>query len=234
MQGNGLLSALTSGKNKLGLAFYEVYLERGKVLCEAGSVGRYVYFPLSCVVSFVAVSAEGQGVETALVGSEGLCGVATSWLGQPSFTRCVVQIEGAAVRFSAADFRRELRSNEALRRIVITHSEAVLAQVQQGVLCAALHTIEQRLCRWLLMIRDRVAAQPLPLTQEFLAGMLAANRGSVTVAAKALQTAGLIKYSRGSIMITDHAGLERAACECYRTVTRHCSRLVARSAQAIA
>lgn len=227
LPGNLLFSAMSEEtRARVRRHCREVDLARGQVLCEAGSIARYVYFPVSCVISLVAVAESGQGVETAIVGRDGAYGFAASWLAKPSFARSLVQISGAAARIGVADFRREFNRSENLRHIVAAYVETILAQAQQGVLCNALHNVEARLARWLLMIGDRVDREALPLTQEFLAGMLAANRGTVTLAARALQAAGLIRYTRGSIVISHRRGLEAAACECYRAINRHSAHLL--------
>jgi hypothetical protein len=135
-----------------------------------------------------------------------------------SFNRCLVQLEGAMVRCPIELLRAEFESSEHVRDLFVSYSETQLSQVQQTVACNAMHTTEQRMCRWLLMMHDRAEGEALPYTHEFLAHMLGANRKSVTLAALSMQAAGLISYHRGHIQVLDRPGLEKAACECYAIV----------------
>jgi hypothetical protein len=135
-----------------------------------------------------------------------------------SFNRCLVQLEGSIVRCPIELLQSEFKRSEHVRDLFVSYSETLLSQVQQTVACNAMHTTEQRICRWLLMMHDRAEGEALPYTHEFLSHMLGANRKSVTLAAQSLQTAGLISYYRGNIKVLDRPGLEKASCECYGIV----------------
>jgi Crp-like helix-turn-helix domain len=135
-----------------------------------------------------------------------------------SFNRCLVQFEGGMVRCPIDFLQLEFEHSEHVRNLFVSYSETLLSQVQQTVACNALHSTEERMCRWLLMMHDRAEGEALPYTHEFLSHMLGANRKSVTLAAQSLQTAGLISYQRGKIRVVDRAGLEQASCECYAIV----------------
>jgi hypothetical protein len=135
-----------------------------------------------------------------------------------SFNRCLVQLEGSMVRCPIKFLQAEFEGSENVRNLFVSYSETLLSQVQQTVACNAMHTTEQRMCRWLLMMHDRAQGKALPYTHEFLSHMLGANRKSVTLAALSMQSAGLISYRRGRIQVLDRRGLEKAACECYSIV----------------
>jgi hypothetical protein len=135
-----------------------------------------------------------------------------------SFNRCLVQLEGGMVRCPIELLQSEFKKSEHVRNLFVSYSETLLSQVQQTVACNALHSTEERMCRWLLMMHDRAEGEALPYTHEFLSEMLGTNRKSMTIAAQALQTAGLISYRRGRIQIVNRAGLEKASCECYAIV----------------
>jgi CRP-like cAMP-binding protein len=143
-----------------------------------------------------------------------------------AYARCVVQFPGSADRILASDFKKEFNRNPHVRQVVLSYVEALLIQFQQSALCGTLHKVENRLARWLLVMRDRADSDTLPLAQEFLAEMLGVSRTTVSAAARSLQSADLITYRRGRINIRDHRGLERAACECYRVVRAHLERLL--------
>jgi hypothetical protein len=135
-----------------------------------------------------------------------------------SFNRCIVQLEGHSVRCPIEVLQDEFKSSEHVRDLFVSYSETLLSQVQQTVACNSMHTTEERICRWLLMMHDRAGGEALPYTHEFLSHILGANRKSVTLAAQSMQNAGLISYRRGTIQVLDRAGLEQASCECYAIV----------------
>jgi hypothetical protein len=166
----------------------------------------------------LTVLENGSAIETANIGREGAFGLFAAMYSRASFNRCLVQLEGSMVRCPIGPLQLEFTRSEYVRDLFVSYSETQLSQVQQTVACNALHTTGQRICRWLLMMHDHARGEDLPYTHEFLSQMLGANRKSVTLAAQAMQTAGLISYRRGKIKILDRAGLERAACECYATV----------------
>jgi CRP-like cAMP-binding protein len=202
----------------------EIALERGKVLQEADAPIDYVYFPYSGMVSLMAVMPDRQAVETATVGAEGAVSLSAG-LGSPfAVSRAVVQFSGTAARVPAERLAALAEESAAIRAVIVRYNDALFAQIQQSVACNALHDVEARLCRWLLHARDRLGSDTLPLTQEFLARMLVVRRTTVTLTARALQSAGIIQCRRGLIEIRDAAALEAKACECYRATRRRVER----------
>jgi CRP-like cAMP-binding protein len=195
-----------------------VELKLGAVVCEAGGLLKHAYFPRGAVLSLLTVLENGSAIETANIGREGAFGLFAAMYSRVSFNRCLVQLEGAMVRCPIEVLRSEFEHSEQVRDLFVSYSETQLSQVQQTVACNAMHTTEERMCRWLLMMHDRADGEALPYTHEFLSHMLGANRKSVTLAALSMQSAGLINYRRGRIQVLDRRGLEKAACECYAIV----------------
>src|SRR5471030_2694799 len=190
----------------------------GAVICEAGGILKHAYFPEGGVLSLLTVLENGSAIETANIGREGAFGLFAAMYSRVSFNRCLVQFEGGMVRCPIELLQSEFRNSEHVRNLFVSYSETLLSQVQQTVACNALHSTEERMARWLLMMHDRAAGQPLPYTHEFLSRMLGANRKSVTLAAQSMQNAGLITYRRGNITVVNRHGLEKASCECYAVV----------------
>ena len=216
---NRLLSAFEpASRARLDPHIQPVKLVLGDVVCEAGGFLEYVYFPKGAVLSLLTVLANGAAIETANIGNEGAFGLFAAMYSRTSFNQCLVQVEGGLVRVPIEVLRAEFDRSDHVRNLLVSYSETQLAQVQQTAACNSMHTIEQRLCRWLLMMHDRAETEELSYTHEFLAHMLGADRKSVTLAAQAMQAAGLIGYQRGKIQITDRPGLEKASCECYDMV----------------
>src|SRR5471032_1070317 len=216
---NRLLGAMEAASRKRIDAHLEpIELELGAVVCEAGGLLKHAYFPQGNVLSLLTVLENGSAVETANIGREGAFGLFAAMYSRVSFNRCLVQFEGGIVRCPIELLQLEFRQSEHVRDLFVSYSETLLSQVQQTVACNAMHTTEERICRWLLMMYDRAEGKALPYTHEFLSHMLGANRKSVTLAAQSLQTAGLISYHRGKIQVVDRAGLEKASCECYAIV----------------
>jgi CRP-like cAMP-binding protein len=214
-----LLGAMeASSREHIDLNLETVDLPLGTVVCEAGGLLRHVYFPEGAVLSLLTVLENGSAIETANIGREGAFGLFAAMYSRVSFNRCLVQLEGSMVRCPIKVLRSEFERSEQVRDLLVSYSETLLSQVQQTVACNAMHTTEERMCRWLLMMDDRADGEPLAYTHEFLSHMLGANRKSVTLAAQSMQAAGLIRYRRGKIQITDRPGLERASCECYAIV----------------
>ena len=195
-----------------------VKLKLGAVVCEAGGLLKHAYFPQGSVLSLLTVLENGSAIETANIGREGAFGLFAALYSRVSFNRCLVQFEGAMVRCPIELLQSEFKRSEHVRDLFVSYSETLLSQVQQTVACNAMHTTEERICRWLLMMHDRAEGEILPYTHEFLSHMLGANRKSVTLAALSLQKAGLISYRRGKIEVLDRPGLENASCECYGIV----------------
>jgi CRP-like cAMP-binding protein len=204
-----------------------VTLELGEMLAAADEPYRHIYFPETAVVSVINRMSDGGAAEVGTIGNEGMAGIASYLEAAPSRSESVVQIAGTAFRVPVATFLRGMRERPLMLRLLNRYTLAYLAQVEQTAACNRLHGIEVRCARWLLMTHDRIG-QPaeFPLTQEYLAIMLGVRRSGVSVAAGSLRDAGLIRYSRGVIRVSDRDGLEHAACECYGVVRRHFDRLL--------
>jgi CRP-like cAMP-binding protein len=190
------------------------------VLNEAGAPIRYVYFMNSGLASVLNVMEDGKSVEVGLTGKEGFVGLPVLAGFKTSASRVIVQIAGSAYRLSASVFTDTVRKCRTLEKRLNRFSQVLAAQAAQIAACNRLHEVDERLARWLLMSRDRIGSDLVPLTQEFLAHMLGTRRSSVTVAASILQKADLIKYTRGQVNIVDSKGLEAAACECYGSMVQ--------------
>jgi CRP-like cAMP-binding protein len=216
---NLLLGALeTASRKRIDPHLEPIKLKLGVIVCEAGGLLKHAYFPQGGVLSLLTVLENGSAIETANIGREGAFGLFAAMYSRVSFNRCLVQLEGDMVRCPIELLQSEFKHSEHVRNLFVSYSETLLSQVQQTVACNALHTTEERMCRWLLMMHDRAEGEALPYTHEFLSHMLGANRKSVTVAAQSLQQAGLISYRRGRIQVLDRPGLEKASCECYAIV----------------
>jgi CRP-like cAMP-binding protein len=224
---NGILRTLSDAD--LGRLLSDARRERlrvGERLYRPGQRITEVFFPLDSVISVVTTMKDGGTVEVATVGKEGLVGVPVFLGAEAGSNEAFMQIPGDLVRMPAQAFRDELERVPVLRDTVARYTQALFALVTQSAACNRLHSIEERLARWLLMCRDRTTSDELPLTQEFLADMLGVRRPSVTLAAGIIQKAGLIRYNRGRIAILDRQGLEDAACECYGVVRDEFERLL--------
>jgi CRP-like cAMP-binding protein len=216
---NRLLAAFeTASRMRIDPHLEPIKLKLGSIVCEAGGLLRHAYFPQGAVLSLLTVLENGSAIETANIGREGAFGLFAAMYSRVSFNRCLVQLEGAMVRCPIELLQSEFKCSEHVRDLFVSYSETLLSQVQQTVACNAMHTTEEKMCRWLLMMHDRADGEALPYTHEFLSHMLGANRKSVTLAAQSMQTAGLISYRRGKIQVIDRAGLEKASCECYAIV----------------
>jgi CRP-like cAMP-binding protein len=216
---NRLLGALeTASRKRIDPHLEPIELKLGAIVCEAGGLLKHAYFPQGAVLSLLTILENGAAIETANIGREGAFGLFAAMYSRVSFNRCLVQLEGGMVRCPIELLRSEFERSEYVRDLFVSFSETLLSQVQQSVACNAMHTMEERICRWLLMMLDRAEGEALPYTHEFLSHMLGANRKSVTLAAQSLQTAGLISYRRGKIQVLDRPGLEKASCECYAIV----------------
>src|SRR5450631_2353324 len=218
-QGNRLLGALeASSRKRIDPHLEPVTLKLGAVVCDAGGLLKHAYFPEGAVLSLLTVLENGSAIETANIGREGAFGLFAAMYSRVSFNRCLVQFEGGMVRCPIELLQSEFRNSEHVRDLFVSYSETLLSQVQQTVACNAMHTTEERMCRWLLMMHDRAEGESLTYTHEFLAHILGANRKSVTLAAQSMQNDGLISYRRGTIPVLDRKGLEKASCECYAIV----------------
>jgi CRP-like cAMP-binding protein len=223
---NGLLAALPEGEHAALLPHLEpVSLPARTVLHRPEQLIPHVYFPTAGVISLLAVPARGGGVEVGVIGREGFAGLPVFLGADCSTGLCVVQIPLVALRMTADDFRSRVGRDSLLHSLLLRYTHFLLCQVSRSLACGATHSIGQRLCRWLLLVHDRVDADQFPLTQDFIAKMLGVRRASVSEAAAALQERRLIDYRRGRVSILDRKGLERAACECFRLVQAEWDRL---------
>jgi CRP-like cAMP-binding protein len=195
-------------------------------LAEPNRAIEAVYFPLDAVLSMAAVDHDEEAVEVGSVGCEGMTGLAVLLGAEQSTSRVVVQVGGQAERMEAAVLQREAARNDHFRRLLHLYVQAFMTQIAQSTACNRLHGAEQRLARWLLICRDRVGRDDLPITQETMAVMLGVRRATVTEAAGALQREGFIRYRRGIVAIVDRPGLEAATCECYGIVREEFDRLL--------
>jgi CRP-like cAMP-binding protein len=219
------LEALAPFMNKVALA-------AGDVLFEPGYRVEWVYFPLTAVLSVVTVMTDGRTVECDTVGYESAVGVLATLSGTEALSRTLVQIAGRAVRIPAARLRDRAEQSPNLRQLLVRHAYANLAQAHQSVACNALHELEQRLCKWLLMSQDRVGAAKVQLTQQYLATMLGVQRTTVTEALGGLARRGLVRRGRGFVEILDRRRLEGLVCECYEAVQDHLLRVVGHQPEA--
>jgi len=225
---NVLLASLPEARRRPLMARGEaIFLRKKDLLYEADGPIRHVYFPQGGVVSLLVIMHDGRTVEVGTVGNEGIVGVPALLGATRSPIRAVTQIAGEALRIDVELFRKEMRRGGPLPDLMHRYVQAVLHQRAQLAACNHLHSVEERMCRWLLSAQDRVGSDEFPLTQEFLAAMLVVRRASVTVVAGLLQRAGLIRYSRGRITILDRRGLEAASCECYHVFKREQDRVFA-------
>ena len=206
--------------------FETVILMRATVLYEPGDPIGYTYFPHNAIVSLVDVLEDGRLAEVAMFGREGLFGLLSAFVSREAFGRYVVQVPGTASRIPLDQMQEAIRSRPTLQRLVLAYNEALLSQAYHTVACNAVHSVDARCCRWLLSTHDRLDQHALPLTHEFLAEMLGVQRSTVSATLRGLQATGLIEQRRGRIVVTDHRGLEQAACECYRKIRSRFERLL--------
>jgi len=203
-----------------------VRMPLGHVLYESGSMLRHVYFPTDCIISLLYVMENGASAEIAIVGNEGMVGIALFMGGETTPNRAVVQSAGLAFRLEDSYLKAEFARSGFFQNILLRYTQALLTQMSQTAVCNRHHSIEQQLSRWLLLSLDRLTSNKLNMTQELIANMLGVRREGVTDAAGKLQAQGLIRYSRGRITVLDRPGLEAACCECYVVVKREFDRLL--------
>lgn len=224
---NHLIAALPPEE----FAYIETKLELvsmplGEKLCEPGIQMRYVYFPSDCIVSLLYVMENGASAEIAVVGNEGIVGVSLFMGGESTTSWAVVQSAGHAYRLKAQHLKEEFYRAGPMQRLLLRYTQALLTQMAQTAVCNRHHSVDQQLCRWLLLSLDRLPSNELVMTQELIANMLGVRREGVTEAAGTLQRAGLITYSRGKITVVDRPGLEQRVCECYAVVKKEFERLL--------
>jgi CRP-like cAMP-binding protein len=224
---NHLLAALpVAAFERLQPHLKLVSLPLGEALSESGVVLRHVYFPTNSIVSLLYVMADGASAEIAVVGNEGVIGVSLFMGGETTPSRAVVQSAGHAYQLKGQVLKEEFTLAGAMQHLLLRYTQALLTQMAQTAVCNRHHSLDQQLCRWLLLSLDRLASNKLVMTQELIANMLGVRREGVTEAAGKLQHAGLIQYSRGRITVLDRAGLEARTCECYAVVKTECDRLL--------
>lgn len=224
---NHLLSILpTEDFNRIRPYLELVSLPLGRTLYDSGTTVNYVYFPTTAIVSLLAVNENGSSAEIAVVGNDGVVGISVFMGGETMLSRSVVQSEGFAYKLGATVLRHEFARSVLLQHVLLRYTMALLAQMAQTAVCNRHHTIDQQLCRWLLLSLDRLPSNELKMTQGLIANMLGVRRESVTEAAGKLQNDGLIHYSRGHITVLDRGGLEKRVCECYNVVREETLRLL--------
>lgn len=201
-------------------------LKHGQVLYETGATVGWAYFPHDAIVSLVNELEDGGTVEVAVFGHEGGLGLLSGMVTHQAFGRFVVQVPGTASRIRVERLNEAAKIRPTLRRLVLRYGEVLLTQTFQTLTCNAVHSVEARCCRWILNMHDRLDRDTLPLTHEFLSGMLGVQRSTVSVAVGTLQAAGLVRQRRSEIVITDRTGLEAKTCECYDRIRRVYERLL--------
>lgn len=226
-QQNHLLAALpVDVKQRLFPHLERVPLPLGDVLYESGDALHHVYFPIDAIISLLYVMESGASAEISVVGNEGLIGVAVFMGGESTPSRAVVQSAGYAYRLAGQRLKDEFNRHGELLQLMLRYTQALITQMAQTAVCNRHHSIDQQLCRWLLLALDRLPGNQLNMTQELIANMLGVRREGVTDAAGKLQRVGVIEYSRGHITVLDRPRLERLSCECYAVVKKETDRLL--------
>jgi CRP-like cAMP-binding protein len=224
---NHLLAALPADAYSRLVPHLELTtLPLGKVLYESGDTLHYVYFPLDCIVSLLYVMRSGASAEISVVGNEGLIGVALFMGGESTTSRAIVQSAGHAYRLKGHRLKDEFNLHGEMLHLMLRYTQSLLTQMAQTAVCNRHHSIDQQLCRWLLLSLDRLPSNQLSMTQELIANMLGVRREGVTDAAGKLQKLGVIEYCRGHITVLDRPQLEQLCCECYSVVKAETDRLL--------
>jgi CRP-like cAMP-binding protein len=224
---NHLLAALPEAEWNRWLAQLEwVKLPLGEVLYESGTQQTHIYFPTTAIVSLLYVMESGASAEIAVVGNEGAVGISLFMGGESTPSRAVVQSAGQGYRLKALVIKKEFSVSMPVMHVLLRYTQALITQMAQTAVCNRHHSLDQQLCRWLLLSMDRLHGNELVMTQELIANMLGVRREGVTEGALKLQKAGLIRYSRGHITVLDREGLEERTCECYAVVKKEYDRLL--------
>jgi len=224
---NRLLAALPHAESQRWLSLLEpVDLPLGEVLYESGITLSHVYFPTTAIISLLYVMENGASAEIAVVGNEGIVGISLFMGGESTSSRAVVQSAGKGFRLQAQLMKQEFNRAGAVLHLLLRYTQALLTQMSQTAVCNRHHSLDQQLCRWLLLSLDRLEGNQLVMTQELIANMLGVRREGVTEGALKLQHAGLIQYARGHITVLDRAALEERSCECYAVVKKEYDRLL--------
>ncbi len=224
---NHLLAALP--KDSYTRIFEHLELESmplGKVLYESGDTQRYVYFPVDCIVSLLYVMENGSSAEISVVGNEGIIGVSLFMGGESTTSRAIIQSGGVAYRLRSQLLKDEFNRHTEFLHLLLRYAQSLITQMAQTAVCNRHHSIDQQLCRWLLLSLDRLCGNELVMTQELIANMLGVRREGVTEAAGRLQKLGVIEYSRGRITVLNRPELEKLSCECYEVVKIESDRLL--------
>jgi CRP-like cAMP-binding protein len=224
---NHLLDALPrADRERLFPHLKLVTLPLGAVLYESGDAQRYIYFPIDAIVSLLYVMKDGASAEIAVVGNDGAIGVALFMGGATTTNRAIVQSAGSAYRLTKRRIEQEFARHGEMLHVLLRYTQALITQMAQTAVCNRHHSVDQQLCRWLLLSLDRLSSNQLSMTQELIANMLGVRREGVTEAAGKLQNAGVIEYRRGKITVLDRPRLEGMSCECYEVVKRETDRLL--------
>ncbi len=225
-QQNNILEALPEAeRERLYPHLRLVALPLGMALYESGDVQRYIYFPTDAIVSLLYVMRDGASAEIAVVGNDGAIGVALFMGGETTTNRAIVQSAGSAYRLTGKRLKQEFERHGEMLHILLRYTQALTTQMAQTAVCNRHHSVDQQLCRWLLLSLDRLASNKLVMTQELIANMLGVRREGVTDAAGKLQKLGVIEYRRGHITVLDRPQLESLSCECYAVVKKETDRL---------
>src|SRR6202167_6607411 len=226
-QQNHILDALPQPERERLFPFMElVTLPLGKVLYESGDTLRHIYFPTDSIVSLLYVLKDGGSAEIAVVGNDGAIGVALFMGGETTTNRAIVQSAGSAYKLAGARLKQEFERHGEMLHILLRYTQALITQMAQTAVCNRHHSVDQQLCRWLLLSLDRLPSNRLTMTQELISNMLGVRREGVTESAGKLQSRGVIQYSRGRITIIDRPKPESICCECYRVVKLETDRLL--------
>lgn len=226
-QQNALLAALPAAECQRLVADMElVPLALGQVLHESGQTMSHAYFPLDCIVSLLYVMKNGESAEIAVVGNEGMIGIALFLGGESTMSRAIVQNAGHAYRLKAQVLKDEFHSSPAFARLLLMFSSALITQMVQTAACNRHHPVDQQLCRWMLLSLDRLPSERISMTEKLIANMMGLSSAQVAKTTAALQKDGLIHYSAGEITVLDRDGVEKRSCECYSVVKKESDRLM--------
>jgi len=224
---NRLLEALPDAERaQLDANLEIVDLPLGAVVYESGATMSHVYFPIDCIVSLLYVLEDGDSAEIAVVGNEGMVGISLFMGGNSTPSRAVVQSGGTGYRMKARQLQHEFSRSGPMQHLLLRYTQALITQMAQTAVCNRHHSVDQQLCRWLLLSLDRLDSNTLTMTQELIADMLGVRRAGVTSAARKLQDEGVIEYTRGRIVVVDRDKLETLCCECYEVVRKEFARLL--------
>ncbi len=226
-QENHILEALPAAeRERLYPHLTLVPMPLGMVLYESGAALRHIYFPTNCIVSLLYVMADGASAEIAVVGNEGAIGVSLFMGGETTPSRAIVQSAGSAYRLTGRRLKQEFNRHGQMLHVLLRYTQSLITQMAQTAVCNRHHSVDQQLCRWLLLSLDRLDSNELTMTQELIANMLGVRREGVTEAAGKLQKQNVIRYSRGKITVVDRPRLEALSCECYAVVKKETDRLL--------